>query len=901
MWGWTIGAMATFVGVAVYLAGWLDRLDGYNLDLHFRHFNTLQADPRIVVIAIDDSTLQAMPDWPWPRRVFADLVRAVNELSPYTVVLDLVFDLPSVPRTEHAWLTQDYDVDPVDTVLGDPAWDETIYDDDELTDALTEGSNVFLAVSGPLCLGQECAECRKRSPFETPLGGGIGLPTWREYFHGLLGDAPFDAETPDRRAALRKYRQLVSHHILGEKLPSLDGRFATPVPSVRDLLVPFEKLARAAQGIGLASFGQWSGQAVVRWLPMLAEHNDKLIPHLGLAAAAEYGGANLGATTISNGRMVIPWPDDRRFVPLDSGGLTLVNWCWPKGSRYWFDPFKLYSARTFLEIVMSREAVRQNRTRVGLATAEMVRVRHSDTPATFDEYATLINRRIVRERSASSATSDADPFVDARIAEIEGESIEWLRRVWGLWKAESPRSDEETAERERIKKLYDRFGEGQYAAQIDAINKKLEARIAELSAELGPMLKDKIVLVGYTATAMADMVPTPVDPAMPGVMVHANVVNMFLQNRFASELGPANSLLMLLAGAITTLASMRGRTRVSVAVLALLIVAAIGGGAAVFYFSTVHVASFSIAACVLLTWGCVTVYRQATDERSRRKLQRALSQYTSPAVAARIAEQARGDTLAPQTARVTSFFSDLSGFTAMSERLGPQRTREALDPYLREVSAVIMAQGGMVNKFIGDGVFAFFNAPILPCPNHAAAACESALAVASKLRDNPALSIRVGLSTGDAFVGDYGSEQKLDYTCIGDTVNVGQRLERANKFFGTTILTDEATRRDAGDGFVFRPLGLIAVSGRSAPVAIHELVGREGEVSPATLTAIDHFAEAIRCFQTCQWDACMQNLDACDQFLPSDKPTAKLRELVDRLRRTPQPTGWTGAMTIADS
>jgi len=337
------------------------------------------------------------------------------------------------------------------------------------------------------------------------------------------------------------------------------------------------------------------------------------------------------------------------------------------------------------------------------------------------------------------------------------------------------------------------------------------------------------------------VVATPVDPAMPGVMVHANVINMFLQNRFAAAATLVVNLGLLFAAGITaTVLTTTCRPRVSVPLVLALGAGLLALGATLFATMTYHLASIVAVGVTGFAWASVTAYRQATEERARRAFHRALAQYTSPAVATRIAERTRADDLAPQQAFVTCFFSDLADFTRLSERLGPQRTRGLLEPYLRGISAALLDHGAIVNKFMGDGVFAFFNAPILPCPDHAAAACESALAAQAAIarwndQRRPSgelglLTVRIGLSTGEAFVGDYGSDMKLDYTCIGDTVNLGSRLERANKTFGTAILVDEATRRLAGDGFAFRSLGRIEVAGKAAPVCVYELVGRADSV-----------------------------------------------------------------------
>jgi adenylate cyclase len=444
---------------------------------------------------------------------------------------------------------------------------------------------------------------------------------------------------------------------------------------------------------------------------------------------------------------------------------------------------------------------------------------------------------------------------------------------------------------------------------LDRANVKLKQRDEAVLNELRPLVAGKICLVGYTATALGDVVATPVDPAMPGVMVHANVINMFLQNRFASEASRGvNLAIILFAGFVTTLTSCARGSRFSLLSLFVLVAGILGVGAAMFWAITYHFASLVVVATVILVWASVTVYRQATEERARRTFQRALAQYTSPAVAARIAERTKADDLAPQQALVTCFFSDLADFTRLSERLGPQQTRRLLDPYLRGVSAALLDHHAIINKFMGDGVFAFFNAPILPCTNHARAACASALAsLAAVARCNDqrrqsgeadSLTVRIGLSTGVAFVGDYGSDMKLDYTCIGDTVNLGSRLERANKAFGTAILVDDATRRTAGDGFVFRSLGLIEVAGRAAAVAVHELVGLASGVDEQTRRYIEMFEKAIGDFQHCRWDSCLAILAQCRKLRPLDRAVGLYEEEVARCRVIPRTSAWAGLIPI---
>jgi len=939
--GLAIGGLATIVGGIVFSLGWLDRLNGYNLDHHFRHFNRIEADPRIVLIDIDDSTLKAMPTWPWSRRVHADLVRILHELGSRAILLDFVFDQPSSPRVEHAGLSRNEDVDSGLQEFGDRAFDETIYDDNELRDALVEAGNVYLAMFSRIAPPGIDPETIKR-PRIAQKGGHTHSPrkqsfevhaeqsarqffdenpegAWPEYFRSFFRDRDISSQSPERQQLLLAFRLEKELRAITSKSPGRpnEGRIVQGY----DLSPPIERLAKAAAGVGIVSFSRGESEHVVRALPLVVEARQSVLLQLGLLVAMEALSIPPSQIALQNGAWVFGAANANRVVPLSGQGTSLVNWHAPTGGS-WRLSFRHIPALRLLEIVQNRRAIEDNGRRLGIARAELVEVRHAETPGAYAGYVRLVNERLELERArtrSSLPSPQPSPLkgeggglaaLNDESQRIEDEAIVWVQRAWQLWSDETPQNEQETAEKERIKRLYDRFGDGQYAALLDRANARMNQRNKLILDELRPQLQDKICLVGYTATGMADMVPTPVDPAMPGVMVHANVINMFLQNRFASEASRGVTLaIMILMGLVTTLTSCARGSRFGLLSLFVLVAGILGVGVALFWFITYHIGSFVVVVLVILVWASVTVYRQATEERARRAFQRALAQYTSPAVAIRIAERSKADDLGPQQALVTCFFSDLADFTRLSERLGPQQTRQLLNPYLRGVSAALLDQGAIINKFMGDGVFAFFNAPILPCIDHARAACASALAsLAAVARCNDQrrqggeadlLIVRIGLSTGEAFVGDYGSDMKLDYTCIGDTVNLGSRLEQANKAFGTAILVDDATRQGAGDEFLFRSLGLIEVAGKAAAVAVHELVGTVTKVEESTRVYIELFETAIGDFQHCRWESCLAVLVECRKQRPLDHAVDLYEAAVARHRVAPPISAWAGAIPIS--
>lgn len=919
VWGLLVGAGVTALGCGALALGLFDGLNNYGLDLHFRRLSTIEADPRVVLIDINDHALRAVGDWPWPRRRYAQLIDTLAKLGGEAIVLDLVLSEPASPRTEHAGLGPHYDVDTELVELGDRAGDAIIYDDDELRNALTEAGNVYLAMffrltppgTDPLTdIDGKAQSDRSRMialleqdfSLDVPaLASAMGestpvdfrtieehLPrakhrvalraagryfaehpsgTFRAFFELMVPRRDFHAITPDREDLIRAYRAQDAFRALADSSPAVPPALSGRVPHAFDLTLPVEKLAQAAKGIGFVTFEREASGGVVREIPMVADAQGVLVSQLGLLVATDVLGLDRSSVTCAGKQLLLGSGLRQRRLPLSIKGRTLLNWHVPRGSNRWQDSFDHIPVARVLEIALSDQARVDNDRRLGLAMGELVKLRHAETHATYTEYVRLVNRRLAlqkhrsgvrgssRDRSPAPGRDDAHNAdesegaqLDADIRLIEQDAILWLRRVHGLWKSTEPADDVERAQRDEIRELYGKFGEGQLAERLGALNDRLASRADTLRAELAPRIKGKICLIGYTASGVADLVTAPVYDSMPGVMAHANIINMLLQNQPARR-GPVwlNVLILLMGGILITFVTCARGPVLSAG--SLLVLVGVIVGISVFSFRSFgyYIASPGAAVQACVVWACVTAYRQFTEERVRRQFQRALAQYTSPAVAARIAGKANVDDLTPQAARVTCFFSDLYGFTPLSERLGAERTRLVLNPYLRAMSRALVEHRALINKFMGDGIFAFFNAPIWPCSGHSEAACACALASVEALaelnrqmaagshgephlRDGEPLAMRIGISSGEVFVGDYGSDTKLDYTCIGDTVNLAARLEDANKTFGTTILVDDACRRAAGDRFTFRSLGRIEVVGKALPVEVHELVGLAGEL-----------------------------------------------------------------------
>ncbi len=252
---------------------------------------------------------------------------------------------------------------------------------------------------------------------------------------------------------------------------------------------------------------------------------------------------------------------------------------------------------------------------------------------------------------------------------------------------------------------------------------------------------------------------------------------------------------------------------------------------------------------------------------------------------------------------LTVFFSDVANFTSVSEQLPPEALMQQLSEYLDALTRILMEERATVDKYIGDAVMAFWGAPI-PDADHAVHACAGALRCREKVAElnerwqrsgRPVFPTRIGLHTGEVIVGNLGSSERLNYTVIGDTVNLANRLEGANKFFGTEILVSRTTRELVGEQFIFRPLGAIAVKNKVQGIDVYEILARPTDFhSAAARKLTDGFAVALVACRQRNFGGALASLESLQREFPTDAPT---RLFVERCRarlRQPPPPDWDG-------
>jgi adenylate cyclase len=423
-------------------------------------------------------------------------------------------------------------------------------------------------------------------------------------------------------------------------------------------------------------------------------------------------------------------------------------------------------------------------------------------------------------------------------------------------------------------------------------------------------MRGKIALVGTTAAGTWDQRVTPFDDVAPGVITHAtfveNVVGGHLLRR-SSAIVAAEVLLM--AGLAVALAWLFARVSSLVALPALL--AAATGWTAVAVLALRHgdvVLAIGLPLAQQLGMFVVaTSHRFVSEERDKRRARETFGRFLAPAIVDDLLREGGSLRLGGEKRDLTVLFSDVRGFTSISEELDPHVLLELLNEYLTPMTDVVVQQHqGTLDKYIGDAIMAFWGAPRAE-PEHAVRACAAALAMIERLgtlrtrwreRGLPDLDIGIGINTGPMSVGFVGSQDRFyNYTVLGDAVNLAARLEGANKEYGTRILIGAETRARAGDRIVVRELDRVRVKGKREPVTVFELLAL-APAPPELAAFLETFSRGLSAYQGQRWDEATVRFREADRVRGGDPPSRAYLERCEAMRRTPPGPGWDGVLEL---
>jgi adenylate cyclase len=425
-------------------------------------------------------------------------------------------------------------------------------------------------------------------------------------------------------------------------------------------------------------------------------------------------------------------------------------------------------------------------------------------------------------------------------------------------------------------------------------------------------LKGQIVLVGRDVRAtpepgasQPDAFATPFTAVsgllMPGVEAHANTIRTMMAGDAVRE-APRDAGLLLLIAAVAVAAWLMAQWRpvrsASIgAGLAVLLVCASGW---LFYRWNIWIPMLSPLAGIGLTYIARGGVAFVEEQARRRQIKRAFEYYVSPQVVDEMVAHPERLVLGGERRELTILFGDIAGFTSLSESLPPEQIARLLNHHLTTMTGIVLRHGGTVDKFIGDAVMAFWNAP-LDDPDHALHGCQAAVEMEAALAGGAGpdpdpgaprtrLRMRIGINTGPVVVGNMGSADRFDYTAIGDSVNLASRLEGANKLYGTLTLVSGATAAAVGGRVPLRRIDKVRVKGKSEPVEIFSL-----EVAPA-IGALNE--EAIEAYRQRDWDRAARCWKALLAIAPEDPVAPVYLDRMATFRKTPPDSGWDGSVAL---
>ena len=426
-------------------------------------------------------------------------------------------------------------------------------------------------------------------------------------------------------------------------------------------------------------------------------------------------------------------------------------------------------------------------------------------------------------------------------------------------------------------------------------------------------IRGRIFMVHAMATALRDLKPSSVDRNHLGGEITANFLDNLLNGDFIKR-SPAwvsavtALLLCLLLSVGVFLVSAVTRSAGWVSVLSMLIstlVVSVYGfiSYTMFEASGVWIDVFQPCMWALVAWGGALGTNFYQEGKSRRFVQDALGRYTAPALVKELMSNPKALSLGWGDKReLTVFFSDLQNFTSISERLTAEQLVQLLNDYLTEMTDIVLESGGIVDKYIGDAIMAFWGAPY-DDPDHAMNACRATLKMQQRITElhpkwieeyGEDILARCGLNTGEAVAGNMGSKHKFNYTLMGDTVNLASRFEGANKPYGTLVMIGEGTYKVVKDYVITRELDFLAVKGKERPVRVYELMGLEEDMDERIVELADRFNKALDVYRQTKFEEALAEflkiMDDFDGDGPSKLYIARCREYI----RNPPPLDWDG-------
>jgi len=856
-------------------------------DQQFVIRGSIPMNPNVGTVDIDALTLANEGRFQdWTRDKYADVVTALKELDARMIGFDVFF-----PEESSAEILKKQDFLNANV--------KTVKDVEKLFRDYDEEFRQAMLDAGNVLIGQAFHMAEKQDP-----------------------------EWVKQNTAEKDENKIAALTVLKPYYKEFPEWQTSKLPFYVDIEPPILKLVEASKGAGYAmTVADIDGS--VRHYPILLVYDGKLWPSLGLIMILEYIGARLEDVQIVPGKAIILPPEKlpdgtpvHIRIPINEKGLTLVNWA----GDFWDERFfhiphyalllckKAEIARKIKVLCKDNPAARRD-AELFSQLAEKYNISLTDEVAQIYselKLADIVENDLIKQGVTLSKTD----FGDEGQYRFYQEIVRSNKIAQVL--SENPNLT--------IQQVQEKIGESSenYIRISYTVIKGIIDEKGKLAPEDFPLyfydpevngkimrkkdFEGKVFIYGLTAAGTHDLNPMPYNQRYPMVGLYANIFNTIISQDFLRRAPFLVEVIIIVGlGLLTGIAVPRFKPLTGAGIVLALFIVYVAFAQYLFEEQGWWIDILGPIVVIIIGYLVITVYGFFSEEKEKKMIRGMFSRYVTKSVVDELIKNPDMVKLGGEKKILTVFFSDVAGFTSISEKLTPEALVSHLNEYLTAMSQIILKYDGMIDKYEGDAIMAVFGTPVM-YDDHAARACYVSLEMQNELANlrekwrnegKPELYVRIGLNTGPMVAGNMGAANRLEYTVMGDSVNLGSRLEGANKQYGTNIMISEYTYEVVKDKIITRFLDAIRVKGKNQPVKVYELLGRIDDGLPDEMKkAKELYEKGIENYLARNWQ---QGLDYFNQALavkPDDNPSKVYVERCTEYLQNPPPDDWDGVFTM---
>ncbi len=832
--------------------------DGYNFfelklyDLRFKGKPSIEEWDKLWFLDIDENSTTALGQFPWTRDIYAKGLNILKELGAGQVGFDVMY-----PDASPTQLNND-----VYNSFMEKLASKVPIEQNEFSALIRNNDKIFaqgIENNGDVIIPYTFSQ--------DPVNVDVAKRQESEEFQKARERFLKTASIPVPEGEEKKFQQLEEDDI-------------------KTIVYPISPLMNSAKSFGFVNrFTDIDG--TLRKVRLVQVFEGRLYFNLALAMLIDECKVKKENIIVNPGKNIVlknafnfkDYITEDIVIPIDKTGMIFVNWAGP-GPRE--KSFKLIPFYSLLEYHSFADPVYEFFDNAGGIAGIQQRAE--------------LSQNIEEARKKLKTASDDVTYRETAI-ELKALQNE-------LYELKKSYMDMLVEEKALIKEELDSNPSEELKYELTLIEGDIKAVELILLAE---SVRDKNLIIGLTATGTHDIGSIPIHNEYPRVGTYLNTINTIMQGKYIFKPNIIFSMFLFLIIALAAgfvIQKLPARKSLFTGVLSLIFLNLIIF--LLFDFANIWVEQLGSNLALLIPGLSIISIKLINEEKQKKFITGAFSRYIAPDVIDQILENPESLELGGENRSITIFFSDVAGFSGISEKLTPPELVALLNEYLSEMTDIIISHGGTIDKYEGDAIMAFYGAP-QSYPDHELRACLAAIDMKARLREmqeqwratgQHELYVRMGMNTGDAVVGNMGSSMRMDYTAMGDSVNLASRLEGANKFYSTTAMISQFTYEAVKDQVETRKLDTIRVVGKSEAIVIYELLSRKNDLPQKIYDLIEAYNQGLELFASRQWKKAHKAFEDALKIIPDDGPSKTYIVRCEDFMKKPPTQKWDGVFSL---